>query len=773
MLSAELEYCLNDAFQRARDERHEFITVEHLLLALLDTPQVVEILKACGADLARLRRELKAFIEDSTPRLRTDEEETEVQPTLGFQRVLQRAVFHVQSSGRKEVTPVNVLVAIFGEKQSQAVYLLGLQDVSRLDVVNFVSHGVPKIQDGKPEADDGAAVDGERTEASPLERFTTNLNALAEAGKIDPLIGRHLEIERTVQILCRRRKNNPLFVGEAGVGKTALAEGLARLIVEHKVPEVLRQCTIYALDMGALIAGTKYRGDFEKRLKGVVAALKKQPGAILFIDEIHTVIGAGAASGGVMDASNLIKPVLASGELRCIGSTTYTEFRGIFEKDHALARRFQKIDVTEPSVAETVEILRGLKSRFEEHHGIAYSDDALRAAAELSSKHINDRHLPDKAIDVIDEAGASCRLQPEATRPRVVDVELVQNIVAKIARIPPKTVSASDRDVLRNLERDLKLVIFGQDRAIGALASAIKMSRSGLGDERRPVGSFLFSGPTGVGKTEVTRQLALTMGVELIRFDMSEYMERHTVSRLIGAPPGYVGFDQGGLLTEAITKHPHCVLLFDEIEKAHPEVFNLLLQVMDHGTLTDNNGRKADFRNVTIVMTTNAGAQETSRASIGFTTQDHSSDAMEVLKKLFSPEFRNRLDAIIQFEPLDEKSIARVVDKLIVELEAQLDKNDVTIELEPAAREWIAVRGYDKKMGARPMARVIQEHIKRPLAEELLFGKLTEGGHVRIDVAANREGLILIPEPVVRELEHLPERDAALADQKDNKPEPD
>ena len=758
MLSNELEYCLNDAFQRARDERHEFITVEHLLLALLDTPPVIEILKACGADLVRLRRELKEFIDASTPRLRGEEEDesTDVQPTLGFQRVLQRAVFHVQSSGRKEVTPANVLVAIFGEKQSQAVYLLGLQDVGRLDVVNYVSHGVPKIQEAKPESEDGNAEE-RGGEASPLERFTTNLNALAEAGKIDPLIGRQLEIERTVQILCRRRKNNPLFVGEAGVGKTALAEGLARLIVEGKVPDVLRRCTIYALDMGSLIAGTKYRGDFEKRLKGVVAGLKKQPGAILFIDEIHTVIGAGAASGGVMDASNLIKPVLANGELRCIGSTTYNEYRGIFEKDHALARRFQKIDVTEPSVSETVEILRGLKSRFEEHHGISYSDEALRAAVELSNRHINDRHLPDKAIDVIDEAGAYCRLQPEASRPKVVDVELIQNIIAKIARIPPKTVSASDRDALRHLERDLKLVIFGQDRAISALGAAIKMARSGLGDERRPVGSFLFSGPTGVGKTEVTRQLAMTMGVELIRFDMSEYMERHTVSRLIGAPPGYVGFDQGGLLTEAITKHPHCVLLFDEIEKAHPEVFNLLLQVMDHGTLTDNNGRKADFRNVTIVMTTNAGALESSRASVGFTTQDHSTDAMEVLKKLFSPEFRNRLDAIIQFEPLDEQSVARVVDKLIVELEAQLEKNDVTIELDHAAREWIAKRGYDKKMGARPMARVIQEHVKRPLAEELLFGKLAGGGHVRVEVAADGEGLVLTSEPEVRELEHLPE----------------
>ncbi|MEE8266857.1 MAG: AAA family ATPase, partial [Acidiferrobacterales bacterium] len=560
-----------------------------------------------------------------------------------------------------------------------------------------------------------------------------------------------------VQILCRRRKNNPLFVGEAGVGKTALAEGLARLITEEKVPEVLRDCRIYALDMGALIAGTKYRGDFEKRLKSVITELRKQPGAILFIDEIHTVIGAGAASGGVMDASNLIKPVLANGDLRCIGSTTYAEFRGIFEKDHALARRFQKIDIVEPTIEETIAILRGLKTRFEEHHNVRYEDEALTAAAELSSRHINDRQLPDKAIDVIDEAGANRRLQPEAERQDLVDVELIQNIVAKMARIPPKTVSASDRDVLRSLERDLKLVIFGQDRAIGALAAAIKMSRSGLGDEHRPVGSFLFAGPTGVGKTEVTRQLAMTMGVELIRFDMSEYMERHTVSRLIGAPPGYVGFDQGGLMTEAITKNPHCVMLLDEIEKAHPEVFNLLLQVMDHGALTDNNGRKADFRNVTIVMTTNAGAQEMSRASVGFTVQDHSGDSQEIIKKIFSPEFRNRLDAIIQFDPLDETSIARVVDKLILELETQLDKNEVTIELEPAARTWIAEIGYDKKMGARPMARVIQEHIKRPLAEELLFGKLRDGGHVRVDLNQNGDGLILIPESVTPELEHLPE----------------
>lgn len=760
MLSNELEYCLNEAFQRARDEQHEFITVEHLLLALLDTQHVIEILKACGADIERLRRELKEFISESTPRLHDEDEEVDVQPTLGFQRVLQRAVFHVQSSGKKEVTPTNVLVAIFSEKQAQAVYLLDEHDVARLDVVNYISHGVSKSQDGTPEQEETTdAMEGERggSEAEALGRFTTNLNRQAEDGRIDPLIGRELEIERTVQILCRRRKNNPLFVGEAGVGKTALAEGLARLIVEGNVPGVLLESTIYALDMGSLIAGTKYRGDFEKRLKSVVNELKREAGSILFIDEIHTVIGAGAASGGVMDASNLIKPVLANGDIRCIGSTTYAEFRGIFEKDHALARRFQKIDIVEPSIDETVQILFGIKTRFEEHHNVRYDDDALQAAAELSGKHINDRQLPDKAIDVIDEAGANRRLQPEAERREVVDVELVQNIVAKMARIPPKTVSASDRDVLSHLERDLKLVIFGQDRAIGALTSAIKMSRSGLGDEQRPVGSFLFSGPTGVGKTEVTRQLALTMGVELVRFDMSEYMERHTVSRLIGAPPGYVGFDQGGLMTEAITKNPHCVLLLDEIEKAHPEVFNILLQVMDHGVLTDNNGRKADFHNVILVMTTNAGAQEASRTSVGFTLQDHSSDTIEAIKKMFSPEFRNRLDAIIQFDSLDETSIARVVDKLIVELEAQLYKNNVSIELEAPARAWIAERGYDQKMGARPMARVIQEHIKRRLAEELLFGKLVEGGHVCVALNSEGDDLILISEAATRELEHLPE----------------
>jgi ATP-dependent Clp protease ATP-binding subunit ClpA len=758
MLSSELEFCLNEAFQRARDQRHEFMTVEHLLLALLDIPRVHEILKACSSNITELRRQLTEFIEEQTPLL-SHEDETDVQPTLGFQRVLQRAVFHVQSSGKKEVTGSNVLVAIFSEKQSQAVYFLNLQDITRLDVVNYLSHGMPQLPGESNNEEQEASLETEtEAEASPLERYATNLNQLAIEGRIDPLIGREVEIERTVQILCRRRKNNPLYVGDAGVGKTALAEGLARMIIEERVPEVLRDATIYALDMGTLIAGTKYRGDFEKRLKGVISEVQKDPGAILFIDEIHTVIGAGAASGGVMDASNLIKPVLANGEIRCIGSTTYEEYRGIFEKDHALARRFQKIDVPEPSLEETIAILHGLKSRFEEHHGVIYDTEALDAAAELSARHINDRRLPDKAIDVIDEAGANLRLQPVADRGERVTVEMVENIVAKMARIPAKSVSASDRKSLRTLERDLKLTIFGQDQAIDALSSAIKMSRSGLREEDKPIGMFLFAGPTGVGKTEVTRQLALIMGVELIRFDMSEYMERHTVSRLIGAPPGYVGFDQGGLLTEAVTKNPHAVVLLDEIEKAHPEVFNLLLQVMDHGTLTDNNGRKADFRNVVLVMTTNAGAQEMSRASIGFTQQDHSSDGMSVIQKSFSPEFRNRLDAIIQFASLDIGSIKRVVDKLIVELEAKLGSNNVTIELDDAARDWIAERGYDEKMGARPMARVIQEYIKRPLADELLFGSLAGGGHVRVTVGDDDE-LQLTPESAVKELEHLAEKD--------------
>jgi len=752
VLSNELEVSLNQAFRDARALRQEFLTVEQLLLAIIDTPRVREVLEGCGASLERLARDLKEHIESNTPRL-PEGEEREVQPTLGFQRVLQRAVFHVQSSGRKEVGVLNVLVAIFSEKQSHAVFLLGRQNITRLDVVHFISHGLKRDEVGKPEGEDAGTAEPEREGegGSALEKYTSNLNAQAQAGRIDPLIGRKLEVERTIEILCRRRKNNPLYVGEAGVGKTAIAEGLARKIVEGDVPDVLQDCTIYALDLGALIAGTKYRGDFEKRLKAVIGELKKQPGAILFIDEIHTVIGAGAASGGVMDASNLIKPVLTNGELRCIGSTTYQEYRGIFEKDHALARRFQKIDVTEPSVAETIEILSGLKSKFEEHHGITYSPEALRAAAELADRHISDRRLPDKAIDVVDEAGARMRLKPAGERESRVEVTHIEEVVARMARIPAKTVSASDRDVLRNLERNLKLVIFGQDAAIGTLASSIKMARSGLGDQRRPVGSFLFAGPTGVGKTEVTRQLAITMGVEFLRFDMSEYMERHTVSRLIGAPPGYVGFDQGGLLTEAIAKHPHCVLLLDEIEKAHPDVFNLLLQVMDHGTLTDNNGRKADFRHVIIVMTTNAGAQEMSRPSIGFVAADNNSDGMEAVRRLFSPEFRNRLDAIIQFAPLSEQSIERVVDKLLLEAEMQLEHKGVALSVDAAARLWIAHKGYDPKMGARPMARIIQEHVKRPLAEELLFGKLSAGGQARVTLNADGSGLAIetsaAPEP--------------------------
>jgi ATP-dependent Clp protease ATP-binding subunit ClpA len=745
VLSNELETCINKAFHEARAGRHEFLTVEHLLHAILQTPKVREVLRSCGADVDRLSSDLHTHIEASTPRLKAGEDR-EVQPTLGFQRVLQRAVFHVQSSGRKEVGVANVLVAIFSEKQSHAVFLLGKEGVSRLDVVNFISHGMPKDGEEKADKEETPASGNETREAeggSALEKYAANLNQRAEAGKIDPLIGRQMEVERTIEILCRRRKNNPLFVGEAGVGKTAIAEGLARRIVEGQVPEVLAGATIWSLDMGSLIAGTKYRGDFEKRLKSVIAELRKQPGAILFIDEIHTVIGAGAASGGVMDASNLIKPSLSNGELRCIGSTTYAEYRGIFEKDHALARRFQKIDVVEPSVAETIEILKGLRSRFEEHHQVTYTEGALKAAAELAARHINERHLPDKAIDVIDEAGARLRLQPAATRETTVDVHHIEEVVARIARIPPKTVSSNDKETLRNLERNLKLVIFGQDKAVETLSAAIKMSRSGLGDERKPVGSFLFAGPTGVGKTEVTRQLAIALGIEFIRFDMSEYMERHTVSRLIGAPPGYVGFDQGGLLTEAIAKHPHAVLLLDEIEKAHPDVFNLLLQVMDHGTLTDNNGRKADFRQVIIVMTTNAGAADMARSSIGFTQQDNATDGMEAIKKLFAPEFRNRLDAVIQFSGLDESTIERVVEKLLVEVEAQLEAKRVTVLLDDAARRWVAHTGYDPKMGARPMARVIQEHIKRPLAEELLFGKLVGGGQVRISVKPDGSGLDL------------------------------
>ena len=738
MLSKELEFTLNLAFKQARERHHEYMTVEHLLLALLDNPTAAKVLRACGADVEKLRRQIDQFIEENTPLL-PDDAERETQPTLGFQRVLQRAVFHVQSSGREEVTGANVLVAIFSEQDSQAVYLMHQQGIERLDVVNYISHGISKVHEESEEEGEempGANEEGDAEAPSnnPLEAYATNLNEQARLGRIDPLIGRRPEIERTIQILCRRRKNNPLLVGEAGVGKTAIAEGLARMIEEEQVPEVLEGSVIYSLDLGSLVAGTKYRGDFEKRLKGVLAQLRKEPKAILFIDEIHTVIGAGAASGGVMDASNLIKPVLASGDLRCIGSTTYQEYRGIFEKDRALSRRFQKIDVTEPSMEETVEILKGLKSRFEEHHQVRYQQKALRAAAELSERYINDRHLPDKAIDVIDEAGARIQLMPAGRRKKSIGVSDIEDIVARMARIPSKRVTVSDTEALRNLDRDLKLVVFGQDEAIDALTSAIRMSRSGLASENKPVGSFLFAGPTGVGKTEVTRQLARCLGVELIRFDMSEYMERHAVSRLIGAPPGYVGFDQGGLLTEEISKHPHSVLLLDEVEKAHPDVFNLLLQVMDHGTLTDNNGRKADFRNVVIVMTTNAGAEAMARPSIGFTPQDHSSDGMEAIKRLFSPEFRNRLDAVIQFKSLPLDVIEHVVEKFIFELEGQLEEKKVALVVEPEARKWLAEHGYDEKMGARPMARVIQEKIKRPLAEELLFGRLAGGGAVRVGV---------------------------------------
>ena len=739
MLDKELEQSLNNAFREARERRHEFMTVEHLLLALLDNMSATNVLKACGANLNSLHSDITNFIQENSP-LIEDEDDRDTQPTLGFQRVLQRAVFNVQSSGKKEVTGANVLVAIFGERESHAAYFLSQQGIARLDAVNYIAHGIAKIDD-EHENENGENLDDVENEAnqddiaaSPLEMYAVNLNEEAIQGKIDPLIGRQVEVQRTIQILCRRRKNNPLYVGEAGVGKTAIAEGLAKLIVDGDVPEVLLDSVIYSLDLGGLLAGTKYRGDFEKRLKGVINQLKKQDGSVLFIDEIHTIIGAGAASGGVMDASNIIKPVLASGDLKCIGSTTYQEYRGVFEKDRALARRFQKIDVSEPSIDETVKILEGLKSRFEEHHQIRYTRQALRTAAELTERYINDRYLPDKAIDIIDEAGAAQQLLTPSKRKKTVGVNDIENIIAKIARIPAKTVSSSDKDVIKKLERNLKMVVFGQDEAIGTLSNSIKMSRSGLGNPNKPIGNFLFAGPTGVGKTEVTRQLAIQMGVELIRFDMSEYMERHTVSRLIGAPPGYVGFDQGGLLTDAINKQPHCVLLLDEIEKAHPDVFNILLQVFDHGTLTDANGRKSDFRNVIIIMTTNAGADRMSRASVGFTTQDHTGDAMASIKQMFNPEFRNRLDAIIQFNTLDKRTISNVVDKFLIELEAQLDEKKVTIDVTEKAREWLAIHGYDKTMGARPMARLIQEKVKRALAEELLFGELEQGGHVIITI---------------------------------------
>jgi ATP-dependent Clp protease ATP-binding subunit ClpA len=734
MIAQELEVSLHMAFVEARQKRHEFITVEHLLLALLDNPSAADVLRACAADIEELRREVAGFIGQHTPTVPGDGE-IDTQPTLGFQRVIQRAILHVQSSGKKEVNGANVLVAIFGEKDSHAVYFLQKQSISRLDVVNYISHGITKTPQPTGKGQEAPEPDTEaQQQAGALENFTQNLNQLALTGKIDPLIGREKELERVIQTLCRRRKNNPLLVGEAGVGKTAIAEGLARRIIENRVPEILANATVYALDMGALLAGTKYRGDFEQRLKAVLKQLADSPNAVLFIDEIHTLIGAGAASGGTLDASNLLKPALSSGTVKCIGATTYNEFRGVFEKDHALSRRFQKIDVNEPTVDETVQILRGLKTRFEEHHGIKYSSAAITNAAELSAKYITDRHLPDKAIDVIDEAGAAQRILPKSKQKKLIGKQEIEEIVAKIARIPPQHVSADDRSALKNLDRDLKSVVFGQDAAIDALARAIKMSRSGLGNPRKPIGSFLFSGPTGVGKTEVARQLAYCMGIELIRFDMSEYMERHAVSRLIGAPPGYVGFDQGGLLTEAVTKKPHAVLLLDEIEKAHPDIFNILLQVMDHGTLTDNNGRKADFRNVVIIMTTNAGAESLQKTAIGFTTSKQAGDEMADIKRLFSPEFRNRLDATISFKALDGEIILRVVDKFLMQLEGQLHEKKVEAIFTDPLRAWLAEKGFDPLMGARPMARLIQDTIRAALADELLFGRLVHGGRVTIDL---------------------------------------
>jgi ATP-dependent Clp protease ATP-binding subunit ClpA len=733
MLNKDLEITLNSAFREARSRRHEFMTVEHLLLALLDNPSALEALTSCGAELNALKESLSQFIDETTPVIPEVENDRETQPTLGFQRVLQRAVFHVQSSGKSEVTGANVLVAIFSEQESQAVYLLKKNDISRLDIVNFISHGISKIDhDSDHEDHSDEQIEGQDQESTQLENFATNLNKQAKLGLIDPLVGRDKEIERAIQVLCRRKKNNPLLVGEAGVGKTAIAEGLAYLIEKDQVPEVIKGSTVFSLDMGSLLAGTKYRGDFEKRFKSVLKQLQKHKDAIVFIDEIHTIIGAGAASGGVMDASNLIKPLLSSGQLRCMGSTTYSEFKNIFEKDRALVRRFQKIDIAEPSVADTTKILLGLKDKYEQHHGVRYTLPALKAAAELSAKYINDRHLPDKAIDVIDEAGANQRLLAASKRKKTIGVSDIEQIIAKIARIPEQNVSSSDKETLKYLDRNLKMLVFGQDDSIEVLTSAIRLSRSGLGSEDKPIGSFLFAGPTGVGKTEVTKQLAKCLGVELIRFDMSEYMESHAVSRLIGAPPGYVGYEQGGLLTEAVIKQPHCVVLLDEIEKAHQDIYNVLLQVMDHGTLTDNNGRKADFRNVILVMTTNAGVQETIRKSIGFKQQDHSHDAMSEINRTFSPEFRNRLDNVIWFNHLDQNIIMQVVDKFLVELQSQLDAKSVQLEVTDGARNWLAKEGYDQAMGARPMARVIQEHLKKPLANEILFGRLTHGGNVKV-----------------------------------------
>lgn len=738
MLDKELEYTLNVAFKEARTKRHEFVTVEHLLLALLDNTSALEVLKACGANINRLRSNLTEFIDRTTPIIPLNIHDRDTQPTLGFQRVIQRAVFQVQSSGKTEVGGSNILAAIFSEQESQSVYFIRQENISRLDVINYIAHGTAKPKSPTKEdhsfnhySEDSEGM-GEEAGTSPLELYTANLNARAKMGLIDPLIGRSEEIERTIQVLCRRRKNNPLLVGEAGVGKTAIAEGLARLIVEKKVPTILQESLIYSLDLGGLLAGTKYRGDFEKRLKSVLHQLKEQKGAILFIDEIHTIIGAGAASGGLMDVSNLIKPLLASGDLTCMGSTTYKEYRSVFEKDHALDRRFQKIDIKEPTVDQTIEILKGLRGRFEAHHNLKYTDESLEAAARLAARYISDRHLPDKAIDLVDEVGAYQYLQPEEERKKIVDVIDMEKMVAKIARVPERNVSASDREVLMNLTRDLKMMIYGQDDSIETLGAAVKLSRSGLRDPAKPIGSFLFVGPTGVGKTEVSRQLAKILGVELLRFDMSEYMERHSVSRLIGAPPGYVGYDEGGLLTEAVNKTPHSIVLLDEIEKAHPDVFNLLLQIMDHGTLTDMNGRKTDFRHTILIMTSNAGADIIDKTSIGFLSQDSSTDVMSAVSRAFSPEFRNRLDAIIQFAALDQSTILSVVDKFISELEVQLEVRHVILEVDAEARTWLAENGYDKNMGARPMARLIQEQIKKPLAEELLFGKLSNGGRVKV-----------------------------------------
>ncbi len=741
MLDKELEYTLNAAFKEARAKRHEFVTVEHLLLALLDNTSALEVLKACGANINRLRSNLVEFIDRTTPVIPLNIHDRDTQPTLGFQRVIQRAVFQVQSAGRTEVIGANVLAAIFSEQESQSVYFIRQENISRLDVINFIAHGSPKTNKVQPRDEQQQSFNHYNEDAesmqdesgtSPLELYTTNLNARAKLGLIDPLIGRLEEVERTIQVLCRRRKNNPLLVGDAGVGKTAIAEGLARLIIEKQVPSVLHESVIYSLDLGSLLAGTKYRGDFEKRLKSVLHQLKEQKGAILFIDEIHTIIGAGAASGGLMDVSNLIKPLLASGDLTCVGSTTYKEYRSIFEKDHALDRRFQKIDVKEPTIDETINILKGLRSRFEKHHNIVYTNEALEAAANLSERYISDRHLPDKAIDLVDEVGAYQYLRPEAERKKIIDVEDIEKMVAKIARIPERNVSATDREVLKNLVRDLRMMIFGQDDSIETLGAAVKLSRSGLRDTTKPIGSFLFVGPTGVGKTEVSKQLSKIMGVELLRFDMSEYMERHSVSRLIGAPPGYVGYDEGGLLTEAVNKAPHSIVLLDEIEKAHPDVFNLLLQIMDHGTLTDMNGRKTDFRHTILIMTSNVGADQIERVNIGFTPQDNDTDVLSAVNRAFSPEFRNRLDAVIQFKALDTKTILSVVNKFIAELEGQLQVRNVILEVDDEARVWLAKNGYDRNMGARPMARLIQEQIKKPLAEELLFGKLSNGGHVKV-----------------------------------------